>query len=99
MLRELHALHACNESHAAGAARDQGSPSIASRTRETYRHAWSVTGHRPGLDGTPYLYTLTLSCPDEQWPQMAPLYRAAQESFRLTAPTGVRALMPALIHI
>ena len=26
----------------------QGSPSIASRAKETYRHAWSVTSHRPG---------------------------------------------------
>ena len=67
----------------------QGSPSIASRAKETYRHAWSVTSHRPGLDGTEYLYTLTLSCPDEKWPMLGPLYHAAQQSFRLTKPTQV----------
>ena len=67
----------------------RGSPSIASRAKETYRHAWSVTSHRPGLDGKEYLYTLTLSCPDEKWPKLGPLYHEAQQSFRLTKPTQV----------
>ncbi|CAL8470782.1 g10324 [Coccomyxa elongata] len=65
----------------------QGSPSLANRSKETYRHSWSVTSHRPGLDGKPYLYTLTLSCPDEEWPQLGPLYAQAQQSFRLVDTT------------
>jgi hypothetical protein len=41
----------------------QGSPTSYARERETYRHALAATAVRPGLDGTPYLYTLNLSCP------------------------------------
>ncbi len=53
------------------------------------RHAWSVTSFRPGLDQSPYLYTLTLSCPDEKWPTIGPIYDACQKSFRLTPTTKV----------
>jgi hypothetical protein len=67
----------------------QGSPSLANRNKETYRHCWSVTSYRPGMDGTPYLYTLTLSCPDEEWPNLGPLYAQAQQSFRLVDTTQV----------
>lgn len=42
------------------------------------------------MDGTPYLYTLTLSCPDEEWPQLGPLYAQAQQTFRLTETAQVR---------
>ncbi|KAK9842313.1 hypothetical protein WJX81_006041 [Elliptochloris bilobata] len=65
----------------------QGSPSIRSADRENYRRAWSVTATRPGLNGTPYLYTLTLSCPDEQWGAFGEGFRHSQASFRLTPPT------------
>lgn len=76
----------------------QGSPSIQTRTRETYRHSWSVTSYRPGQDGMPYLYTLTLSCPDEQWTDYGPLYEKAMKSFRLVETTQVRlvSISPAL---
>ena len=53
------------------------------------RHAWSVTSSRPGLDKSPYLYTLTLSCPDEKWPTLGPIYDTCQKSFRLTPTTKV----------
>lgn len=46
------------------------------------------------MDGAPYLYTLTLSCPDEEWPQLGPLYAQAQESFRLVDTTQVTFLLP-----
>lgn len=42
----------------------QGSPTTAERRNETYRHALAATTVRPGMDGTPYLYTLNLSCPE-----------------------------------
>ncbi len=65
------------------------------------RHAWSVTSSRPGLDKSPYLYTLTLSCPDEKWPTIGPIYEACQKSFRLTPTTKVTAqnLLPTLIFL
>lgn len=42
----------------------QGSPTAADRSQETFRHALAATAVRPGMDGTPYLYTLNLSCPE-----------------------------------
>ncbi len=49
-----------------------------------------MTGTRPALDESPYLYTLTLSCPDERWPTLGSLYEECQKSFRLVPPTKVR---------
>ena len=49
-----------------------------------------MTGTRPALDESPYLYTLTLSCPDEKWPTLGSLYKECQNSFRLLPPTKVR---------
>lgn len=46
----------------------QGSPTVANPRPETFRHALAVTTTRPGLDGTPYLYTLNLSCPQVRTP-------------------------------
>jgi hypothetical protein len=43
--------------------RAQGSPTVANPRPETFRHALAVTTVRPGSDGTPYLYTLNMSCP------------------------------------
>lgn len=65
----------------------QGSPSIRSTDRENYRRAYSVTAARPGTDGTPYLYTLTLSCPDEEWQAFGEGFRHSQATFRLL-PVG-----------
>ena len=42
-----------------------------------------------GLIRAPTLYTLTLSCPDERWPTLGPIYEACQKSFRLTPTTKV----------
>ena len=58
-------------------------------SKETFRHAIAVTAWRPGQQGTPYLYTLNLSCPDDSWAQFGKLYRQAAESFMLTQPSQV----------
>ena len=67
----------------------QGSPNMANPNKETFRHAISVTAWRPGLKGTPYLYTLNLSCPDEAWDKYGQLYQQAAESFKLLDPSKV----------
>lgn len=59
------------------------------RSAGNCRHAWSVTSQRPALDKSPYLYTLTLSCPDEKWDTLGALYENCQKSFRLTPTTKV----------
>ena len=75
-----------------------------SGAKETYRHAWASTGVRfsggkggkkggkggggGGGDGTPYLYTLNLSCPQDLWPLLGDAFRAAAESFELDAEPG-----------
>ncbi|EFJ45610.1 hypothetical protein VOLCADRAFT_105895 [Volvox carteri f. nagariensis] len=65
----------------------QGSPTITTRTRESYRHSLAVTSWRPAMDGTPYLYTLNLSCPEDLWPDLEPLFRRSAESFTLLPTT------------
>lgn len=61
----------------------QGSPTLRSASRETYRHALAVTATRPGLDGSPYLYTINFSCPQELWPDIEQGFRTAAASFTL----------------
>lgn len=41
---------------------------------------------RPGLDGTPFLYTLNMSCPQELWEDALPGFQAGIASFRLLDP-------------
>lgn len=65
----------------------QGSPTITNRGRESYRHALAVTSWRPAMDGTPYLYTLNLSCPEELWGELEPLFRRAVDSFVMLPTT------------
>ncbi|KAG2496712.1 hypothetical protein HYH03_005125 [Edaphochlamys debaryana] len=65
----------------------QGSPTITNRSRESYRHQLAVTSWRAGLDGTPYLYTLNLSCPEELWPSLEAPFRKAVQSFALLPTT------------
>lgn len=55
-------------------------------SKETYRHSYAVTGYRPALDGTPFLYTLNLSCPQQLWDDMEPGFKQAIDSFRLPTP-------------
>ena len=55
-----------------------------------------MTATRPGLDGTPYLYTLTLSCPDEEWQAFSEGFRRSQATFQLLPVGKVRPLHPAL---
>ncbi|GLC52390.1 hypothetical protein PLESTB_000623800 [Pleodorina starrii] len=65
----------------------QGSPTITTRTRESFRHSLAVTSWRPAMDGTPYLYTLNLSCPEDLWPELEPLFRRSVESFAMLPTT------------
>lgn len=66
----------------------QGSPSERSYdgARETYRHAWAVTGVREGKGGEPYLFTLNLSCPQDLWATLGPAFAASAASFALPPP-------------
>jgi hypothetical protein len=42
---------------------------------QTYRHALAVTTVRPDTQGNPYLYTLNLSCRQNQWDDLQPLFQ------------------------
>lgn len=55
---------------------------MATASRESYRHALAVTGVRAGTDGTPYLYTLNFSCPQQLWPDLEAAFARGVESFR-----------------
>ncbi|GAX79956.1 hypothetical protein CEUSTIGMA_g7395.t1 [Chlamydomonas eustigma] len=65
----------------------QGSPTAAQQAKETFRHALAVTATRPGMDGTPYLYTLNLSCRQEMWDELLPVFKKSVESFKLLPTT------------
>lgn len=71
----------------------QGSPTPQNTSRETYRHAWTATTYRPGMDGTPYLYTLNLACPQELWDDLEPVFKHALATFQLT-PTSSEYVPP-----
>eukprot|EP00887_Chlorella_sp_A99_P002941 scaffold24.g2941.t1 len=64
----------------------QGSPTSSSPARETYRHSLAVTALRPGLAGTPFLYTLNLTCPQALWAGLEGPFRRSVDSFRLLPP-------------
>lgn len=64
----------------------QGSPNESNPSQETYRHALAVTTVRSLPDGTPYLYTLNLSCREEAWSDLQPQFERAVNSFRLLQP-------------
>ena len=65
----------------------QGSPTPDDQRKETYRHSLAVTAWRPGLGGTPYLYTLNLACPEREWADMQPVFAATVDSFELLTPS------------
>jgi hypothetical protein len=65
----------------------QGSPTLRTATKETYRHSLAVTGARPGQEeGSLYLYTLSLSCPEDLYGELEGQFRHCIESFRLVEP-------------
>jgi len=66
----------------------QGSPTTYDGSQETFRHALAATTVRPALDGSPYLYTLNLSCPEPLWEDLLPQFRGAIADFRLTELTA-----------
>lgn len=65
----------------------QGSPTTINPSRETYRHSLNITSIRNGEQGTPFFYTLSMSCPQEQWEGLSPLFDVCAASFRLTEVT------------
>ncbi|KAJ9505094.1 hypothetical protein QJQ45_008926 [Haematococcus lacustris] len=83
-------------SHPGSPGLTKGSPTNLSAGKESFRHALAVTGVRPDSTGTPFLYTLNLSCREEMWSTLQPLFkvramvkagRNAVDSFVLEAPT------------
>jgi len=64
----------------------QGSPNDLNLAQETFRHALAVTAVRPIADGTPYLYTLNLSCREESWEDLQTQFQRAVDSFHLLPP-------------
>eukprot|EP00192_Tetraselmis_astigmatica_P021173 CAMPEP_0117682430 /NCGR_PEP_ID=MMETSP0804-20121206/19656_1 /TAXON_ID=1074897 /ORGANISM="Tetraselmis astigmatica, Strain CCMP880" /LENGTH=296 /DNA_ID=CAMNT_0005492543 /DNA_START=14 /DNA_END=904 /DNA_ORIENTATION=- len=66
----------------------QGAPNLSSGRLESFRHALAVTTVRPGLNGSPYLYTLNLACPDTIWDNLEPVFREAVNSFELKSITS-----------
>ncbi len=67
----------------------QGSPTDSNPSQETYRHALATSTMRPASDGTPYLYTLNLSCPEKLWTELQAEFQKSIDSFRLVATTQV----------
>jgi hypothetical protein len=64
----------------------QGSPTLYDMSSTTLRVGKCVTAVRPGLSGTPYLYTLALTCPSPKYPELEAPFRDCAESFRLLPP-------------
>lgn len=44
-------------------------------TAQTYRHALAATTVRPDTEGVNYLYTLNLSCRQDMWDDLQPLFK------------------------
>jgi hypothetical protein len=65
----------------------QGSPTESNSSQETYRHALAATTTRPASDGTLYLYTLNLSCPEKLWTELQAEFQKSIDSFRLVPTT------------
>lgn len=71
----------------------QGSPNLFDTSKDTYRVGLCVTAARPGLDGTPFLYTLSVSAPGKAWPKLEGGFKGAVDSFKLL-PTGASYVPP-----
>lgn len=59
----------------------RGGPTFVDPKAATYRRGAGVVARRGG-----YFYSLSGSCPERLWPEVAPLFARALESFRLDAP-------------
>jgi hypothetical protein len=68
----------------------QGSPTVAERGRETYRHAVAVSAARSGDDkgAPPFIWSVSFTCPERLWPDLEGPFKAAAASFALTDPTS-----------
>ncbi|GJP55941.1 hypothetical protein CLOM_g14952 [Closterium sp. NIES-68] len=63
---------------------NQKSPTmLTGRSKDVFRRSLSVAAEREG-----YIYCLTVSTVDSEWPQLEDALRTTVESFRLTEPTG-----------
>lgn len=65
----------------------RGSPTMLEATKETYRHQYAVSAVRKGDDGTPYIYTFSVQCPEALWRDGEAGFREAVRSFRLAGTT------------
>jgi hypothetical protein len=65
----------------------QGSPTIGANAPTTYRRAMSVTMVRTSESGLPFLYTLTVQCPENKWAEWGPDLIASVNSFALDVPS------------
>jgi hypothetical protein len=64
----------------------QGSPTLASTSRETYRHSLAVTAARQAEGGSLFLYTLNMAGPQDRWAELETVFRHGTASFTLTSP-------------
>ncbi|CAI6007177.1 unnamed protein product [Closterium sp. NIES-64] len=63
---------------------NQKSPTmLTGREKDVFRRSLAVAAEREG-----YIYCLTVSTVDSEWPQLEEALRTTIDSFRLTAPTG-----------
>ena len=72
----------CLQLRATPTARAQGSPTLRTLSRESYRHALAVTAVRPGQGGEPFLVTLNLACPQDLWEDAKGAFAESVASFR-----------------
>lgn len=64
-----------------------GSPTMFDKSKNTTRVGLSVTATRPGLEGTDFLYTLSLACPSVLWDDVQGGFKNCIDSFTLLPPT------------
>lgn len=66
----------------------QGSPNLRSAAQESYRHSLAVTTERSGIEeGSTYLFSLNMSCPQDLWEDLEEPFKEAVDSFTLLDPT------------
>lgn len=64
----------------------QGSPTLYDPSKKTLRVGLSATATRSGVDGQPFLYTLSLSCPSPVYEDLEGPFKDSIQSFTLLPP-------------
>ena len=65
-----------------------GSPTLYDPSKNTVRLGLSVTAARPGMEeGSNYLYTLSVACPNVLWDDVQDGFRSCIDSFSMLPPT------------